>query len=149
MKRPKTMARYADLVEQALIEVDEMRHVIEYETDGGASTEFLDPLEADINPAERYLMERFIYGAARLHGEPRRRGRYLTLENPALKPSDYRPCLKVVSYDIETAMHDHELYSIAVHGTGGGAPVILTSVSMSVYRIPKSTSKLCLSRVIR
>ncbi len=49
MKRPKTMARYADLVEQALIEVDEMRHVIEYETDGGASTEFLDPLEADLN----------------------------------------------------------------------------------------------------
>ncbi len=48
MKRPKTMADYADLVEQALIEVDEMRHVIEYETDGGASTEFLDPLEADL-----------------------------------------------------------------------------------------------------
>ncbi len=49
MKRPKTMAMYAELVEQTLIEVDEMRHVIEYETDGGASTEFLDPLEADLN----------------------------------------------------------------------------------------------------
>lgn len=49
MKRPKTMAAYADLVEQALIEVDEMRHVIEYETDGGASTEFLDPLQADLD----------------------------------------------------------------------------------------------------
>ena len=49
MNRPKTMASYADLVEQALIEVDEMRHVIEYETDGGAPTDFLDSLEADLN----------------------------------------------------------------------------------------------------
>ena len=49
MKKPKTMADYADLIEQALIETDEMRHVIEYETDGGATTDFLDPLEADLN----------------------------------------------------------------------------------------------------
>ncbi len=49
MKRPKTMSEYAYLVEQALIEVDEMRHIIEYETDGRMSTEFLDPLEADLN----------------------------------------------------------------------------------------------------
>ena len=43
------MAQYAELIEQALIEVDEMRQVIEYDTDGGASTEFLRPLEADLN----------------------------------------------------------------------------------------------------
>ncbi len=43
------MAQYAELIEQALIEVDEMRQVIEYETDGGASTEFLSPLEAELN----------------------------------------------------------------------------------------------------
>ena len=28
----------------------------------------LEPLEADINPAERYLMERFVAGSAVLHG---------------------------------------------------------------------------------
>ncbi len=43
------MAQYAELIEQALIEVDEMRQAIEYETDGGASTEFLSPLEAELN----------------------------------------------------------------------------------------------------
>jgi len=48
MKRPKTMAEYADLVEQALIEVDEMRHIIDYETDGAASADFLEPIEADL-----------------------------------------------------------------------------------------------------
>lgn len=77
----------------------------------------LEPLEADINPAERYLMERFIYGGARLHGEVRRRGRYLTLENPQVRPVDVRPVLKVVSLDIETAMEGLQLYSIGVHGT--------------------------------
>ena len=77
----------------------------------------LEPLEADINPAERYLMERFIYGGARLHGEVRRRGRYLTLENPQMRPVDFRPALKVVSLDIETAMDGLQLYSIGVHGT--------------------------------
>jgi len=48
MKRPSTMAAYADLVEQALIEVDEMRHIIEYESEGRVPTEFLDPLEAEL-----------------------------------------------------------------------------------------------------
>ena len=76
----------------------------------------LNPLEADINPAERFLMERFIAGAAELRGEPLRRGRSLSLENPAIRASDYLPALKVVSFDIETAMSGVSLYSIGVHG---------------------------------
>jgi len=77
----------------------------------------LAPLEADINPAERYLMERFVAGSARLHGTAQRRGQHLLLENPAIKAGDYRPLLKVVSFDIETAMEGLQLYCIAVHGT--------------------------------
>lgn len=76
-----------------------------------------DPLEADINPAERYLMERFITGAALLHGRVRRCGRFLLLEEPQLKATDYRPALKVVSFDIETGLDELQLYCIAVHGT--------------------------------
>ncbi len=76
----------------------------------------LDPLEADINPADRYLMERFVAGAARLHGVPHYRGPYLLLENPAVKAGQYQPSLKIVSFDIETAMEGLQLYSIAVHG---------------------------------
>lgn len=76
----------------------------------------LDPLEADINPADRYLTERFVAGSARLYGEPRQRGEHLLLEDPAVKSGDYLPALKVVSFDIETAMEDLHLYSIAVHG---------------------------------
>ncbi|MBK6736400.1 MAG: DNA polymerase II [Haliea sp.] len=76
----------------------------------------LDPLEADINPADRYLMERFVAGSARLHGTVRRRGKCMLLEDPAVKAGEYRPALKVVSFDIETAMEGLQLYSIAVHG---------------------------------
>lgn len=74
-----------------------------------------DPLEADINPADRFLMERFISGAARIVGEPQRRGQTLFLHNPQITATQYRPRLKVVSYDIETAMSGVQLYSIAVH----------------------------------
>ena len=76
----------------------------------------LEPLEADINPADRFLMERFIMGSALLHGELCQRGPYLLLDNPTVRAAPYRPSLKVVSYDIETAMEGVQLYSIAVHG---------------------------------
>jgi DNA polymerase-2 len=80
----------------------------------------LDPLEADINPADRFLMERFVAGSAILQGDPRQLGRHIVLENPALKAGDYRPALKVVSFDIETAMEGVQLYSIGVHGRHAG-----------------------------
>ena len=49
MRKPRTLREYADLVEQALIEVDEMRAVIEYEMDGpSAASAFLGPLEAEL-----------------------------------------------------------------------------------------------------
>jgi len=80
----------------------------------------VDPLEADINPADRYLMERFVMGSAILQGEPRQLGRHLLLHNPAIKAADCRPVLKVVSVDIETAMEGLQLYSIGVHGVASG-----------------------------
>lgn len=83
----------------------------------------LDPLESDINPAERFLMERFITGSAVLRGEPRRRGQHIVLNNPKIKSIFYKPALRVVSYDIETSMAGLQLYSIAVHGRYQGEMV--------------------------
>ncbi len=83
----------------------------------------LDPLEADINPAERFLMERFITGSALLRGEPRQRGQHIVLNNPKIKSVFYKPALRVVSYDIETSMAGLQLYSIAVHGQHLGETV--------------------------
>ena len=79
----------------------------------------LDPLEADINPADRYLMEHFVNGSAELLGEPVARGNFLQMTNPRVRTGEFRPSLKVASVDIETAMNGLQLYSIAVHAVDG------------------------------
>jgi DNA polymerase-2 len=80
-----------------------------------------DPLESDVNPADRFLMERFIQGSARLSGVPRRRGGHWYLQDPRIAPADYTPAPAVVSFDIETALEGLQLYSIAVHAVRDGA----------------------------
>ncbi|TDG11575.1 DNA polymerase II [Seongchinamella unica] len=83
----------------------------------------LDPLEADINPADRYLMERFIAGGVELHGTARQRGGFWRMDNPRMRSAGYRPQLRVLSFDIETAMSGVQLYSIGVHGVDGDQQV--------------------------
>jgi len=75
----------------------------------------LDPLEADINPADRYLMERFVAGGAELVGTLHAEGSHQSLHHPRLRAMDHRPELTVASVDIETAMEGVQLYSIGVH----------------------------------
>ncbi|MGF6700950.1 DNA polymerase-2 [Paraburkholderia sp. MM5496-R1] len=80
----------------------------------------VDVYEADIQPPERYMMERFITAPVWFSGVPQQNGP--GLDGPwldsELKPSnDYRPPLKLVSLDIETSAHA-ELYSIALEGCG-------------------------------
>ena len=78
------------------------------------------PLEADINPHDRYLMERFVRGALRFRGEMIvRRGRKSVLA-PDVMSSDYQPSLKVLSLDIETAMQGVSLYSIGIFAIEAG-----------------------------
>jgi DNA polymerase II len=68
------------------------------------------PLEADINPAERFLMERFVSGSMAFSEE----------SPPRCKSSEYQPNLKLVSLDIETAMQGVELYSIGLFAIENG-----------------------------
>ncbi len=79
------------------------------------------PLEADINPADRYLMERFIASGATLSGALTRRRDHACMRDPVLRPAAVRPQLTMASFDIETAMDSLQLYSIAVHVTYTGA----------------------------
>jgi len=81
-------------------------------------------LEADVRPAERYLMERFITSVVSIDGGQVARktpgDRFDTVHSPRLTPGTFVPHFKVASIDIETSMdigksisHD-QLYSIAV-----------------------------------
>ncbi len=83
-----------------------------------------DPLEADLNPADRYLMERFVRGSLA----------YQSAIRPATFPStpsaavqvrsaDYRPHLRMLSLDIETAIDRLELYSIGLYAVDETGPV--------------------------
>ena len=77
----------------------------------------VEPLEADINPADRFLMERFIAGGACIAGIAANSGSFTRMREVALRPATLRPALRQVSFDIETAMEGLQLYSIAVHAT--------------------------------
>jgi DNA polymerase-2 len=69
------------------------------------------PLEADVNPCERFLMERFIAGSLTWEASGGR---------TRVQPQTYAPNLKMVSVDIETAMEGVELFSIGVFGEHEG-----------------------------
>lgn len=67
-------------------------------------------LEGDIKLADRFLMERFIYGSCEFIGQSIHTSRF---ELVKLKPCDYQPELTVVSLDIECSERG-ELYSIGL-----------------------------------
>ncbi len=69
--------------------------------------------ESDIKPADRYLMERFITGGITITGQARTNTKGLEFINPKLQACDYRPQLKLLSFDIETNYQTSEILSIA------------------------------------
>ncbi len=74
----------------------------------------ISPLEADIRPTDRYLMERFITGPICLTGKPIQRQGYRLWRNPVIKPAVFKPRLKIASLDIETSVTKNVIYSIAL-----------------------------------
>ncbi|XOV80264.1 MAG: DNA polymerase II [Aestuariibacter sp.] len=69
----------------------------------------IECLEADIKLADRYLMERFVYGSCEFTGIAN--GNQIT--GARLKPSDYQPKLNVLSLDVECS-EKGALYSIGL-----------------------------------
>jgi len=78
--------------------------------------------ESDVRPEERFLMERFIHGSARLKGKAIIRSRHWEFLNPKFEPLEWRPRLSTASLDIETGK-DGTLFSFALdcRVNGGGA----------------------------
>lgn len=71
------------------------------------------PYESDIQPTDRFLMERFITGGMEIAGQPVQRAGFLEFKNPKVKVAAFTPVLRVCSLDIETSMVGDKLYSIA------------------------------------
>ena len=69
--------------------------------------------EDDIRLADRFLMERFIYGSAQFTGHLGRQFQGASLEEGKLKPCEFTPQFRVLSLDIECSERG-ELYSIGL-----------------------------------
>ena len=74
--------------------------------------------ESDIDPARRYLMERFINAQIKITGNSVKKGNLESFTNPIIEPCEITPELVVASIDIETGVHTGSLYSIAIHVRG-------------------------------
>ncbi len=76
-------------------------------------------MEQDIQPQERYLMERFISSSLMADTKPLNG----ELTDVRVKSSDFVPHIKAVSLDIETTMDGKIIHSIAVYGKQGDTSV--------------------------
>ncbi|GAA5316716.1 MAG: DNA polymerase II [Candidatus Pelagadaptatus aseana] len=74
----------------------------------------MEPLEADVHPSDRFLMERFVTAGVSLKGEIRQRDGYREMINPRWQPAPVNPAFTVVSLDIETDLAGDYLYCIGV-----------------------------------
>lgn len=73
----------------------------------------LKPLEGDVQPSDRFLMERFITSGIKVEGRFVSRRGYIECINPKISTENISTALKVLSLDIETSMTGDKLYSIA------------------------------------
>lgn len=89
----------------------------------------MEPLEADVHPSDRFLMERFITAGVRIRGELKRREdgvqemynpRWMPQRQTEPQQSLSQPNFRVVSLDIETDLQGDYLYCIGLtlHDTG-------------------------------
>jgi DNA polymerase-2 len=101
--------------------------------------------EDDINPADRYLTERFLFGGVKF-------------ENDAPKPANVVPDLKVLSIDIETSWFEPgktpDLYSVALAAAGLKQVFVVSNVDTEktiandIQVIECTSVKRCLMLVI-
>jgi len=75
----------------------------------------IDLVETDIRPTDRFLMERFITGAANITGEFIPGAGFTDIQSAHLSAVEFRPNLRAISIDIETDYEASELYSIALY----------------------------------
>lgn len=83
----------------------------------------LRTFESDVRPHDRYLMERFVTGAAHVTGRVVRADGFLDVSDARVKAASARtaPALSVASLDIETDGFDGALLSIAIAAPGAEA----------------------------
>lgn len=73
-----------------------------------------EPLESDVKPSDRFVMERFITSGMRLEGPCTERRGVLFFESPKVTRADVTPSLSLLALDLETDDLDGPLLSAAI-----------------------------------
>lgn len=78
----------------------------------------MEPLEADVKPTQRFLMERFIQGGFSVTGRSQSLSGALGFRDPSIRAAEVIPKLKTLSIDIETDGWEGPVLSVALVGAG-------------------------------
>jgi DNA polymerase-2 len=92
--------------------------------------------ESDVDPARRFLMEKFINAQVQVKGVFEKRGNLTSFTNPTIVPCDVTPKLLIASIDIETGTQNTKLYSVAVHLSGKIEEKVVFIVSGDKVELP-------------
>ncbi|MFQ5719640.1 MAG: DNA polymerase II [Acidobacteriota bacterium] len=83
--------------------------------------------EADVRFAYRFLIDHGIQGGIEIHGAARPgKGVTWVFDDPEIRPADFGPDLKVLSFDIETDPTARTLLSISLAGCGASEVLLVT-----------------------
>jgi len=96
--------------------------------------------ESDVDPARRFLMERFINAQVKVDGVFYERNDLASFTNPKIEPCEFTPGLLIASIDIETGAQNNQLYSIAVHLSGKNEEKKVFIVSEKKEKLPAHIS---------
>jgi len=96
--------------------------------------------ESDVDPARRFLMERFINAQVKVEGVAYQKNNLASFTNPKIEPTEFTPKLLIASIDIETGAQNSQLYSIAVHLSGKAEEKKVFIVSEKKEKLPAHIS---------
>ncbi|MBP1683710.1 MAG: polB [Ignavibacteriaceae bacterium] len=96
--------------------------------------------ESDVDPARRFLMERFINARVKVEGVAYQKNNLASFTNPKIEPTEFTPKLLIASIDIETGAQNSQLYSIAVHLSGKAEEKKVFIVSEKKEKLPAHIS---------
>ena len=96
--------------------------------------------ESDVDPARRFLMERFINAQVKVEGVAYQKNNLASFTNPKIESTEFTPKLLIASIDIETGAQNSQLYSIAVHLSGKAEEKKVFIVSEKKEKLPAHIS---------
>ncbi len=107
----------------------------------------IDTYEADINPANRFIIDNNILGSINISGESEINERVdLFFQNPEISPSNFKPKLKMASIDMESNKDTNDLFCIGIYSENYQKNFIVAKDSKHPDAIACKDERECLTK---